>query len=182
MPHRTVGARLQQVRAPGARTAAPKIKKCRTGATMVDFGCAAYFQGGAAGDEDYSYRWFCNCFYISMTCKATVAALRSDPSVSAAVSSNQLLNPRELNESVALAVHGAHPPLHTGNCSMCMSTWQQDLQLTCSRLTIVLYVCTIIVYVLYMYNHCTICVHMHCTMSACIVQYVRTINSNCAQV
>lgn len=118
------------------------------GHSGVDFGCATYFQAGATGDEDYSYGWFCNSFYISMTCQATVAALRSDPSVSATVSSNQLLNPRELNESVALAVHGEHPPLHTGNC-ICIC--QHGSKTCCSH-----------VHAFKAYNYCIICMYNHC--------------------
>jgi len=33
-PHQALGARTRRVRAPGARTAAPRIENCRTGATM----------------------------------------------------------------------------------------------------------------------------------------------------
>ena len=35
LPHQVLGAAFGRVRAPGARTAAPKVKNCRTGATMV---------------------------------------------------------------------------------------------------------------------------------------------------
>ena len=34
LPHQVLGAAFGRVRAPGARTAAPKVKNCRTGATM----------------------------------------------------------------------------------------------------------------------------------------------------
>ena len=36
LPHQVLGAAFGRVRAPGARTAAPKVKNCRTGATMHD--------------------------------------------------------------------------------------------------------------------------------------------------
>ena len=35
LPHQVLGAAFGRVRAPGARTAAPKVKNCRTGATMI---------------------------------------------------------------------------------------------------------------------------------------------------
>ena len=35
LPHQVLGAAFGRVRAPGARTAAPKVKNCRTGATML---------------------------------------------------------------------------------------------------------------------------------------------------
>ena len=36
LPHQVLGAAFGRVRAPGARTAAPKVKNCRTGATMFE--------------------------------------------------------------------------------------------------------------------------------------------------
>ena len=36
LPHQVLGAAFGRVRAPGARTAAPKVKNCRTGATMEE--------------------------------------------------------------------------------------------------------------------------------------------------
>ena len=97
------------------------LPKCRTdrsygptnilnnpGPNQVDYGCAIYFQAGAPGDEDYSYGWYCNSIYISMTCNSSEAVLQSDPSASTAVASSQLLNPRQLNESVGLIVQGEH--------------------------------------------------------------------------
>ena len=97
------------------------------GPNGTDFGCAVYFQAGAYGDEDYTYGNYCNSFYSSLTCKSTDVAMRADPSVSTTVSSSQLLDPRQLNESVALSVHGEHLDLMAAVDLLPTCTWLQRL-------------------------------------------------------
>ena len=49
LPHQVLGAAFGRVRAPGARTAAPKVKNCRHGATMISttFEDSAYIANSA---------------------------------------------------------------------------------------------------------------------------------------